>query len=178
MSVPQTAKPAKLIVGLFTANKDLLPEVCTALDGLYGPIDLISRWFAFNYTDYYAAEMGAPLFRRMIVFKPLIQQPELAEIKVRTNVIEQQFLDGSRRTVNIDPGYMLLERFVLATGKNFAHRIYIGQGIYADLTLIYRKGTYSKLDWTYPDYGASAMISFLNRVRNKFILDLKQDIAS
>jgi len=178
MSVPQTAKPAKLIVGLFMAGKGLLPAVYAELDRLYGPVDIISRWFPFNYMDYYGAEMGAPLFRRMIVFKPLIRQPELAAIKVRTNTIEQQFCDGNRRSVNIDPGYMLQERFVLATGKNYSHRIYIGQGIYADLTLIYRKGSFRKLDWTYPDYGASRMIAFLNRVRDKYVLDLKQDTAS
>lgn len=165
-------------MGLFMAGKNLLPAVYAELDRLYGPVDIISRWFPFNYTDYYAAEMGAPLFRRMIGFKPLIKQPELAAIKVRTNTIEQQFCDGRRRTVNIDPGYMLQERFVLATGKNYSHRIYIGQGIYADLTLIYRKGSFRTLDWTYPDYAAPRMIAFLNRVRNKYVLDLKQDTAS
>ena len=178
MSDPQPAKPAKLIVGLFMANKELLPAVCAEMEELFGPIDIVSRWFRFDYTDYYSAEMGAPLFRRVIVFKPLIRQRELAAIKVRTNEAEHRFSDRDQRTVNIDPGYMLQERFVLATGKNYSHRIYIGQGIYADLTLIYRKGTFRKLDWTYPDYAATPMIAFLNRVRRKYILDLNQDTAS
>lgn len=178
MSEPQPAKPAKLIVGLFMAKKELLPAVYAEMEGLFGLLDIVSRWFPFDYTDYYSAEMGAPLFRRLIVFKALIRQRELAAIKVRTNAIEHQFSDRDQRTVNIDPGYMLQERFVLATAKNYSHRIYIGQEIYADLTLIYRKGTFRKLDWTYPDYAAAPMIAFLNRVRRKYILDLKQDTAS
>jgi hypothetical protein len=115
-----------------------------------------------------------PLFRRVIVYKTLIKQEMLADIKIRTNSIEDQLCDRGRRTVNIDPGYLLRERFVLATGKNFSHRIYIGRGIYADLTLIYRKGSYRTLEWTYPDYGAEPMIALLNLVRQKYIFDLKQ----
>ena len=175
MSRPQPPHPAKLIVGLFTADKALLPAVCEKLIDLCGPIDIISRWFRFDFTDYYAAEMGdAPLFRRVVVFKTLIKQEMLADIKIDTNAIEDQFCDRGRRTVNIDPGYLLRERFVLATGKNFSHRIYIGRGIYADLTLIYRKGSFRTLEWTYPDYGAEPMIALLNLVRQKYIFDLKQ----
>ena len=66
---------------------------------------------------------------------------------------------------------MLRERFVLASGKNFSHRIYIGGGIYADLTLIYQKGSFQKLPWTYPDYSDDGMLKFLEQVRNKYILD-------
>jgi hypothetical protein len=76
--------------------------------------------------------------------------------------------------VNIDPGYLLPERLVLATGKNFTHRIYIGQGIYADLTLIFQKGAFRTLPWTYPDYADRCLIDFLTLVRNKYMLDLKQ----
>ena len=76
--------------------------------------------------------------------------------------------------VNLDPGYLLRERFVLATGKNYSHRIYIGQGIYADLTLIYTKGRFIKLPWTYPDYAQQNMLNYLERVRNKYVIDLKR----
>jgi hypothetical protein len=82
-----------------------------------------------------------------------------------------------KRSVNIDPGYMLQERFVLATGKNFAHRIYIGKKIYADLTLIYKKGDFEKLPWTYPDYSDKNMLSFLRQVRKKYVADLKNIIS-
>jgi hypothetical protein len=70
---------------------------------------------------------------------------------------------------------MLHERFVLASGKNFSHRIYIGLGIYADLTLIYQKGSFQKLPWTYPDYADQAMLNFLDQVRLKYVLEMNED---
>jgi hypothetical protein len=68
---------------------------------------------------------------------------------------------------------MLLERFVLATGKNYSHRIYIGKGIYADLTLIFESSAFRKLPWTYPDYSDKVMLDYLQQVRRKYALDLK-----
>ncbi len=105
--------------------------------------------------------------------KKLINQDELPEIKLTTNRLEQSFSQNGRRRVNIDPGYLLYERFVLASGKNFSHRIYIGGGIYADLTLIYQRGGFEKLPWTYPDYADQPMLAFLAQVRNKYAVDLK-----
>ena len=80
---------------------------------------------------------------------------------------------GGRRSVNIDPGYMLLSRFILATGKEFSHRIYIGKGIYADLTLIYSRPGFKTLPWTYPDYTEPEMMAYLLEVRNRYAADLK-----
>jgi hypothetical protein len=82
---------------------------------------------------------------------------------------------GGRREANIDPGYLLLERLVLATGKNFSHRIYVGRGIYADLTLIYQRGAYRALPWTYPDYAGAPLGRFLAAVRRKYAVDLREE---
>ena len=117
--------------------------------------------------------MGAPLFRRLFSFKEMIQQEDLASIKLFTNTIESSCSHKDKRNINIDPGYLLSERFVLATGKNFTHRIYIGKKIYADLTLIYQKGAFRKLPWTYPDYTDKNMLGYLSKVREKYILELK-----
>jgi hypothetical protein len=173
MSTPQTPKPAKLVIGVFTRNKKIIEHLALELSGQFGQIDLVSSWLDFNYTNYYKAEMGSPLARRMFAFKRLIEQAALADIKIATNRIEQTYSTVGKRQVNVDPGYLLHERFVLASGKNFSHRIYIGLGIYADLTLIYQKGSFQKLPWTYPDYTDQAMICFLDQVRRKYILDLK-----
>jgi hypothetical protein len=116
--------------------------------------------------------MGAPLFRRMVAFERLAAQEGLAEAKLRTNAVEADFTAHGRRRVNIDPGILLLERFVLATGKNFSHRIYVGAGIYADLTLIYANGAYRPLPWTYPDYAGAPIGGFLDRVRRKYAVQL------
>ena len=174
MSLPQPPTPAKLIVGFFVKEKALASGIAQALQDRLGPVDMISAWFNFDFTTYYEKEMGAPLSRRLVVFKTPVEQTELAAIKRMTNAVEQTYQRQGQRRVNIDPGYLLPERFVLATGKNFTHRIYIGQGIYADLTLIYQKGAFRTLPWTYPDYADKHLIDFLTLVRKKYMLDLKQ----
>ncbi len=174
MSFPQKSSPAKLVVGLFMKDKHLIGQLAKDLVDEFGPIDIVSTWFPFDFTTYYESEMDAPLYRRMFVFKQLVEQNKLADIKLLTNGIERRYLEDNNRCVNIDPGYLLLERFVLATGKNFTHRIYLDQGIYADLTLIYQKGRFQKLPWTYPDYSAKNMMAFLTLVRDKYIKDLKE----
>ena len=177
MSLPKAPKPAKLVIGLFMKEKRLIEKITAELIEVFGSLDMISPWFPFDFTDYYETEMNAPLFRRMLAFKELIKQSSLADIKNLTNEIESNYSREERRLVNIDPGYMLQERFVLATGKNFAHRIYIGKKIYADLTLIYIKGDFKKLPWTYPDYSDKNVLSFLRQVRKKYVADLKNMVS-
>ena len=173
MSQPQSPSPAKLVMSLLMADKALGPRITIELEQVFGAIEIVSPWMDFNYTNYYAPEMGMPLHRRMLVFKELIAQSDLARIKLRTNEIEMQYAHRGKRRVNIDPGYLLYERFVLATGKNYSHRIYIGDGIYADLTLVYQKSAYQSLPWTYPDYADPVMGDFLMQVRQKYGEDIK-----
>jgi hypothetical protein len=173
MSHPQPPKPAKLVIGLFAKQKELMTAVAADLMESFGPVDLISSLFPFDFTTYYEKEMGSDLLRRIFVFKSLIEQDELADIKLKTNEIETKFSADGKRQVNIDPGFLLMERLVLATGKNFAHRIYIGKCIYADLTLTYQKNAYQPLPWTYPDYAHDTILNFLILVRNKYMRDLE-----
>ncbi len=173
MSQPQPPAPARLLLSVITPRKALMPELATHLTARFGPVDLSSRWFDFDYTAYYHPEMGAPLYRRMLGFRDLIDQEQLAPIKLATNLLERDYSLGVNRQINLDPGYLLRERFVLATGKNFTHRIYLQQGIYADLTLIYQKGRFQCLPWTYPDYAAPEMLEFLEEARRGYITTLK-----
>ena len=156
-------------------EKDLITSVATDLAEKFGSVDMVSPWFPFNYTDYYEAEMGGPLFRRVFTFSKLVKQSALAEIKLITNDLELKYSKDSRRIVNLDPGYMVHARFVLATGKDYTHRIYIGRGIYADLTLIYTKGAFQQLPWTYPDYADKKMLNYLELVRKRYSADIKQE---
>lgn len=174
MSQPESPVPAKLVIGVFLKERPLLEEVVGTLSERFGSLDLVSPWFDFDFTGYYQSEFGEPLFRRMLAFKDDIVQQHLAAVKVATNAIEARFLRGGRRLVNIDPGYLARERFVLATGKNFTHRIYLDQGIYADLTLLFQKGNFRALPWTYPDYTQPEMLAWLHRVRRKYIADLRR----
>ena len=174
MSLPSPPKPAKLVIGFFLHEKTLGTPVVEKLMEKFGDVDIVSSWMPFDQTTYYEPEMGAPLYRRMMAFEILIHQRELAQVKLFTNEIEKQYADKGKRVVNIDPGYLLLEKFVLATGKNFAHRIYIGNRIYADLTLVFRKSRFETLPWSFPDYAGDRVQAFLMRVREKYAMDLKR----
>ncbi len=177
MSVPKAPQPAKLVIGFFMKETALFPEVFRRVEHHFGQADIVSRWFDFDYTDYYEQETGRPLFRRMVAFKTLIDQGSFPGIKAVTNTIEADCLREGRRRVNIDPGYLLGSRFVLATGKDYAHRIYIGGHMYADLTLIYKNGDFRPLEWTYPDYAARQMRDLLLKIRRKYLLDLKGEFS-
>jgi hypothetical protein len=173
MSEPKAPHPAKLFVTVFLNDTSLFEEVAKSLSEKYGKIDILSQWAAFDNTSYYEKEMGRNLQRRVIIFKDLIRQSDIADIKHFAISIEKELSNGDDRNVNIDPGYLLMERFVLATCKNFAHKIYVGKGVYADLTLIYKDGRYNTLPWTFPNYKDEKMIDFISNVRKKYIIDLK-----
>ncbi len=173
MSVPAPPDPAKLVMSVFMKEKPLFETVFPLLETIGGPVDLVSRWLDFDFTNYYHQEMGHPLFRRMLAFTPLVNQADLSKIKQATNAVEQQFVKDQQRRINIDPGYLLPSRFVLATGKDYAHRIYIGDHLYADLTLMYIRKQFVPLDWTYPDYRSEEIVRFLEQVRDKYLLDVK-----
>jgi hypothetical protein len=178
MSHPQPPAPAKLIIGLILKEKKRILATTEALVSAFGPVDLASPWLSFDFTTYYESEMGTPLVRRLLSFEALIEQSALTEIKQITNDLEKKWSDNEKRRINLDPGYLLAERFVLATGKNYSHRIYIGQGIYADLTLIYEKGEYRALPWTYPGYRQPDIQRYLRQVRSKYRYDLKFNAVS
>lgn len=170
MATPRPGQPVKLIVGLLGTDADLLRRARQSLVRDFGDVDLESDLWPFDQTDYYEAEMGPDLQRWFLSFERLIQPEHLAEIKLRTNDIEQQIADDCslptcRRPVNLDPGYLTLAKLVLATTKDRSHRIYQHSGIYAEVTLHYTQGTWQCWPWTYPDYRRPEYHSFFQRVR-------------
>ena len=175
MSRPRIPDPVKLFASVLAGEAVLLAETIRELAIRHGNPDYLSEVLSFEYTNYYTAEMGQSLLRRFVSFDRLIRPEELPAIKLETNLLEERFSEGGARRVNIDPGYVAKQHFILATGKGFSHRPYIGRGIYADLTLVYRKETYRPLEWTYPDYRAERTIGMLNGLRKRYMLQLKQD---
>ncbi len=169
MSIFRKPSKAKLVISIILNNKKLFYEVIEALRNSFGEIDRATPWLDFNNTKYYKKEMGSPLFRRVVSFEKRINQTSLADIKHRTAEIEEIYKKAGNRDVNIDPGYLLLERFILATAKNYSHRVYIGKSVYADVTLIYKNKKYQSLDWTYPDYKEKEINDFLAIVRETII---------
>lgn len=174
MSQPETSDDVKLIMSLFSPEKELVESVMEQLPDIYGETDWISPEVFFDRTRYYEKEMGWPLYRRFLSFKNLIPPEMLVDVKLKTNGIENSYLNGPKRRINIDPGYISLERLVLATGKNYIHRIYLGKGIYADLTLVFKRGGFVTLDWTYPDYADPEMIDSFNTIRNQYLEQLRK----
>ena len=174
-----TDPPAvKLICGMICPVKDLFDEAQSALEDVYGPTDVVSAIMDFDFTDYYGDQMGSPLFRRFVAFERLISPEALIEAKLMTNSLEADF--ASRRSgspprpINLDPGYVETPKLVLASMKNFSHRIYLGRGVYGEVTLMYRKGQWEPLSWTFPDYASGRYWAFLDEARNM----LKQQIQS
>jgi hypothetical protein len=166
---PGKVEPVKLVVSVFSSEPDLVTAIIEELEKSFGKIDLLSEPIDFNLTDYYEDEFGKGLIRRIASFENLIDPSELAEIKLKTNALEDRYLgsDGKRR-VNIDPGYLTLERLVLASCKNFTHRIHLAKGVYGDLTLIYRGGEYRPLEWTYPDYCGGHIRGLFKKIRTRY----------
>lgn len=162
-------EPGQLIIGMLIAPGAPLPAIEGELVARWGPIALASEEWDFVWTDYYAAEMGGGLRRKFLAFERPIDPAELVPIKRATLELEQAFAvagpAGPSRTVNLDPGYLTLGQLVLATTKPQQHRLYLGQGIYGEVTLRFQRGTYAPWPWTYPDYRTANYISFFNQVR-------------
>jgi hypothetical protein len=173
MGTSKAPKPAKLMMSLISAEDKLMMKAMEDLKSIYGEVDLISDLLPFNFTRYYDEEMGSPLFRRFVAFKDLVPREALADIKKRTNGIEERYSRGGCRRVNIDPGVISAGNVVLATTKGCAHRPYLRDGIYADLTLIFRNGSFRPLEWTYPDYRQGEVIEMMNGLRRSYLMQVK-----
>jgi hypothetical protein len=166
VSTPKQPAQALLFLSVLSARMDDLWEsVRRALNERFGPMEYLSDPFPFAETAYYDDELGTPILRRIIGFERLVEQDSLPGIKLWTNDCEMAWASSGKRLFNLDPGLLTLERLVLATGKNFTHRIYLGAGIWGDLTLIYTKGAWQTLPWTFPDYAGPVMRDHLDRLR-------------
>jgi hypothetical protein len=166
VSTPKHPAQAQLFLSVLSARMDDLWEGFRhTLVERFGPMEYLSDPFSFAETEYYDDELGTPILRRIIGFERLVEQDSLPGIKLWTNALEMAWASSGKRLFNLDPGLLTLERLVLATGKNFTHRIYLGAGIWGDLTLIYTKGDWQTLPWTFPDYAGPVMREHLDRIR-------------
>ncbi len=164
----------KFLVALTFSQKDLITP---ALDFLYselGCVDLRANSFAFDHTRYYAEEMGPNLSKQFFAFEGLKDRENLVSVKLLAISAEQEMSVGGKRRVNIDPMYIELPKMVVASSKNFAHRVYIGSGVYGDVQLQYIKGQFVANDWTYPDYNSLDSLSFFEDVRSVYFQQLRR----
>jgi hypothetical protein len=168
-------KPVKLIISVIASSGHLFPEASGVLTAKYGRVDFESAVLPFDCTQYYAREMGEGLLRRFYTFYPLIPRECLVRIKRETNEIEERFAYGGKRRVNIDPGYICAEHLILATTKGYTHRPYLGEGIHADLTLIYCSGEFRPLEWTYPDYASLQIREMMQGIRKRYLWEVREE---
>ena len=169
--------PVKLFVGVLVANEDLVSDVESQLSSSYGPLDYQSPVLPFTFTDYYRKETGDRILRVFFSFERLIDGDQLPEIKRETNAMEERFaVTGAtvKRPVNLDPGYLEHSKVVLASTKNFYHRMYLGRGIFGEVTMHFRDGAYEFFPWTYPDYKSPEYQAFFLELRNIYRKQLRQ----
>lgn len=165
------ADPVKLFIGILTAFPELVDRCGQLLDARYGRVDVRRGPYPFDFTSYYDASMGTPLERHFLSFSDLIEPERLAEIKIETNEIEGELARQDARVarpVNLDPGYLEPAKVVLASTKNFYHRILISSGIYAEVTLHFEKGAWQSFPWTFPDYRSRRYDEFFSEIRTKY----------
>ena len=158
----------KLVVGMISGEDSLFEQAEKKLTQEFGLVDFTSSPLPFDCTDYYKKKMQINLKRKFISFASLIDPAKIVEIKLFTNQLEENFLypHSKQRRLNLDPGYITLAKLVLATSKNFQHRIYLRKGIYAEITLRYKRGKgFTYLEWTYPDYRSKEYIEIFNHLR-------------
>jgi hypothetical protein len=171
--------PAKLFVGIISRDPELFQICAERLVGAYGPVDMRSEVLPWEHSDYYQNEMGTDLHRLFLFFERLIDPGDLSPIKLYAIRLEEELSrpveSKSRRTVNLDPGYVTEAKVVLATTKDFPHRIYIGGCIYAESTLHYSKNskTYLSVDHTYPDFRSQYCRDLFNGAREKLRAKLR-----
>ncbi len=163
-------RPVLLLVAVFSRHREAIAQARALLEGRFGPVALQSEQFPFDQTDYYTASMGSGLKKQFFAFRELIDPGTLPQIKLQTNRWEEELGAAGRyeepRAVNIDPGYLDLSKLVLASTKDHAHRIYLGQGIFAEVTLHYtRKRGWQCWPWTYPDYAQPGYHAFFEQCR-------------
>jgi len=169
MGQPKLAAEVKLFAAVTFNSKEIYEQVKTILEQEFGAIDTLSAIYDFDFTQYYATEMGTDLQKQLLGFERLIRPESLPDIKLLTNEIEEKFAVANNRRVNIDPGYLTAAKVVLATTKNFDHRLYLGKGIYGDVHLRYRQNKFHFNPWTYPDYRSMLVIDFFARLRKKYM---------
>lgn len=168
MSTIKPPAPVALFVAALYAPSFSDAAAAALVAEHFGAAMLPGPVFDFTFSTYYAAEMGASLRKAFFVLDRMIDPAELPDWKLRAMALEEQHARDGKRTINLDPGYLEAPKFVLATAKNFAHRIYLGRGVYADVQLYVRDGKFQTNTWTYPDYKLPEHLRFFEEARLKY----------
>jgi hypothetical protein len=170
MAEPRIPDPVLLVVAVFSRHSQLRHRARTRLEEDFGPVAGVSPSYEFNQTTYYQPTMGPELTKEFLFFRDLVDPDCLAAVKLRTNLLERELAVESpgreSRPLNLDPGILTLGKFHLATVKDQAHRVYLGQGIFGEVTLRFQDGEFAPCPWTYADYRQPLVLDFLKEARD------------
>ena len=179
MAEPRPPVPALLVIAVFSRHLEALEWGGTHLEKLFGPVALTSPDFDFHQTKYYETTMGPNLRKRFLAFANLVAPDCLPEVKLQTNALETELAAAGifpeSRPINLDPGLLDLGKFILATTKDQAHRLYLGKGIFAEVTLRFQAASFEIWPWTYRDYREPEVRTFLKEARNYYRLQRSGD---
>ena len=169
MGNPPLFTPVQLFTGVIYQNQSLFNDICSYLEKNFKmTIESISDVFMFDHSSYYNSEMGDSLKRVFISFDRIVSPDIAYNFKIKSNEIESNFINQTKRQCNIDPGILSLHNIVLFSTKNFSHRIACGQGIYSELTLLYHGQKFKSLEWTYPDFKQLKIQDFFKSLRSNY----------
>jgi hypothetical protein len=172
MAEPGSHPPVLLVVAAFSRHVDALLWGAEQLQQAYGPIARTTAAFDFHHTKYYEPTMGTGLRKQLLAFERLVAHEDLPAIKLYTNEIERQLAQAGTyaepRPLNLDPGLLTLGKFLLATTKDQAHRIWLRDGIFAEVTLRFQAGAYEPWPWTYADYREETVRAALKEFRTYY----------
>lgn len=170
---PHEPAPVKFLVALTYREQALVKQALQDLQPQVGSVETQGEPFSFRHTDYYEAEMGKNLEKCFCSFGMLARRNQLVDFKIRAMAIERKLAIHGRRRINIDPAYLELPKLVVATSKNFSHRIYLDKGVFGDVQLMYQQGHFVSNPWTYADYKTDDFLTFLSTVRSTYAEQLK-----
>lgn len=172
MGLPSTPAPVKLVIGLLSKSAQHAQIAGDALKDIWGSATTNMDCIPFTWTNYYQAEVGNSPVRSFLSFDQLIERDTMPDIKLKTNDLELSLFEGERR-VNLDPGYLTLGQFFLASVKDQRQRVYIRDGIYIEPTLYFQNGEYQPFPWTYRDYASEQYRSYLAKVRRQYFSQIR-----
>jgi hypothetical protein len=174
MGTAKQPQPVKLVASIFSADPAQIDRAQAALEAQFGPVDFQSELLPFDHTDFYKGEFGAGIVRRIVAFERLADPGDLPDVKSGTDALESEMSEGGRRAVNIDPGYVAEGKMILASTKDHRHRIYLGKGIYGEVTLYYHQGTFHPWEWTYADYASPRYCELFIQIRSRYREQLRR----
>lgn len=177
----KSAPHGHLFIAIMSENAELQSAALEKIGERFGEVLGQGPLFAVSdFTDYYEPEFGSNLNKQFFVFRRPIDLEDAHRIKVWTNELEAEFAGQNsgqrRRRINLDPGYLEPSKLVLFSTKNFSHRVYCGDGIFGEVTLLYERGKYKILPWTYPDYYWEESLKFLMFMRNEIVRLSRKEI--